>query len=477
MPPAASLYRSALCVYPHAPGAPEKKYCPPIGLEHIASVLEKTVDRVTLVDMRFEPDIESIARECEPDLLCASVNWDYQEDAAVSLAAKAPPGCAVVFGGRHATVLVDDLFARAPNLRVVARGDGEEIIRELASGVPLPEISGISYREGARIVHNRSRALGAMDDSVYPNRKLRRSRYRLLYKNLDLGMDVDFISTSRGCPFSCKFCTFSNNPLGEKRPWSARSASSVVEELKTVDAKFVFVVDDNFGVDMRRVEEICDRILAEGIRKTLAVAVRLEVAKHPAVLEKMFRAGFRILTIGIESAQDKTLASMNKGFDTARALEAFAVIRRVGFYVHGYFIVGCIGESEAEMLEIARFANRLKLDTVDLSLLRTEKFSPLNDIVARSPEYHIGDAGLVYSDAYGPEKLAAIRRRIRKEYYTIPCLLRIARKIFRARLVRPIPLLKLSGLFVFRGLASRLRPGARRESETGARAQAVPVRP
>jgi len=42
-----------------------------------------------------------------------------------------------------------------------------------------------------------------------------------------------------------------------------------VEELKTVDAEFIFVVDDNFAVDMKRVEEICDLIIAEGIKKRL----------------------------------------------------------------------------------------------------------------------------------------------------------------------------------------------------------------
>lgn len=70
----------------------------------------------------------------------------------------------------------------------------------------------------------------------------------------------------------------------------------------------------------------------------------------------MRRAGCFMLLIGIESAQDKTLGSMKKGFDTAKICDDFEVLRRSGMLVHAYFIVGAIGETEAEMREIGPFA-------------------------------------------------------------------------------------------------------------------------
>jgi len=56
-------YKNALCVYPHKKGLPEKKYCPPFGLEYIATVLEGLVESVTLVDMRFEPNLDDFLPE------------------------------------------------------------------------------------------------------------------------------------------------------------------------------------------------------------------------------------------------------------------------------------------------------------------------------------------------------------------------------------------------------------------------------
>jgi magnesium-protoporphyrin IX monomethyl ester (oxidative) cyclase len=449
------IYKNALCVYPHQQGAPEKKYCPPLGLEYIATVLEDLVEKVTLIDMRFETNLDDFIGNGHTDLVCLSVNWDYQHDATVNLIDRIPSHHKVVVGGRYATTCVEELFAAAPNLDIIVRGDGEEVIRDIALGLPLKDIPGISYREDGRIIHNKIRDLRSLDDALYPNRKLRRVKYRLSYKNIDLGQGVDFISTSQGCPYHCKFCTFTNNPLGQKRNWSGRSASSVVEELKTIDAGFVFVVDDNFAADMKRVEKICDLIIAEGIKKTFAVALRLEIYKHPRILEKMFNAGFKILTIGIESAQDKTLRMMQKGFDTALAEKAFAEIRKVKFFIHGYFIIGCIGENEAEMLEITPFAKRLKLDTFNLSLLRTEKYSPLNELIANSGGYYVGEKNIVCSEEYPLKVLRNIRHRIGRSYYNLPTILRIARKIIAARLISFHYVVKSIFIFSFRFIVSK----------------------
>lgn len=444
------LYKNALCVYPHKKGLPEKKYCPPLGLEYIATVLESLVERVTIVDMRFEPNLNDFIESDITDLVCLSVNWDYQRDAALTIISRIPSNITVVVGGRYATTYAEELFAAAPHIDIIVRGDGEEIIRDIASGFPLKDITGISFRENGSIIHNKIRDLYSLDGTGYPNRLLRRVSYRLSYKNIDLGQKIDFISTSRGCPYNCKFCTFTNNPLGQKRRWSGRSASSVIEELKRIDAEFIFVVDDNFAADIKRVEKICDLIIAEGIKKTFAVALRLEIYKYPQILEKMFRAGFKILTIGIESAQDKTLRSMQKGFDIALAEKAFAEIRKTNLYIHGYFIVGCIGESESEMLEIAPFAKRLKLDTIDLSLLRTEKYSPLNGIIAKSQDYYVNENDIVVSKEYPEKRLRNIRHRIARSYYNIPTIVRVGKKMITARVISFPFLVKIVFLLAFK---------------------------
>jgi hypothetical protein len=205
----------------------------------------------------------------------------------------------------------------------------------------------------------------------------------------------------------------------------------VVAELEQTRALFVGFTDDLFTYNMDRVEQICDLILAKGIRKKYFVNARLEIAKRPDVLRKMEQAGFAMLMLGIESAQDRTLRSMQKGFDTAKIREYFKVLRETKMLLHGYFILGNIGESRQDMQQILPFARELGLDTIALSALRVSPYSGLDELVAATPGYHVAPSGIIYSDHCSTSDLRTIRDQINRGFYGATQILRIFRKCFR----------------------------------------------
>ena len=173
---------------------------------------------------------------------------------------------------------------------------------------------------------------------------------------------------------------------------------------------------------MDRVEAICDLLIERGIRKRYGINARTEMARRPDVVMKMARVGFAILLIGLESAQDKTLKLLRKGFNTKQARERFAVLRRSGMILHGFFIVGNIGESEQEMLQILPFARKLGLDTLQAFVLRDEPFSGIGELVSRTPGYHVARCsktygGEIYSDRYSVRHLGRLRSRINRRFY------------------------------------------------------------
>ena len=202
----------------------------------------------------------------------------------------------------------------------------------------------------------------------------------------------------------------------------------MVEELAAVSAPVVTFVDDLFTCDMDRVERICDLIVQRGIRKKYVCNARLEVARRPDVLRKMVRAGFVGLLVGIESAQDKTLRSMRKGFDTAKIREYCAVLREYPISLLGYFILGNIGESKQEMLKIGPFAHELGLDAIILSILQARPYSGLDELVAANPAYHLAEDGKVFSDELSIKELRQLRGRINREFYTAGQVLQILGK-------------------------------------------------
>ncbi|OHB60811.1 MAG: hypothetical protein A2Y12_19550 [Planctomycetes bacterium GWF2_42_9] len=418
-------YKHALCLYPYFSGdkGTGVDFFPPTGLEYIATALKGHVGKISLIDLRHRRSLESPKKMFEfisknVDLVCISVGWRSQYEKACNYIKSLPPDRTIVVGGREATDQVEDLFERCANVDVVVRGEGEQTIQELADGMPLEKILGLSYRCNGSIIHNPNRPLQPIDNIEPPDRSLRQNSYFPKVHGIKLlPKEFDTILGSRGCPYKCKFCTFSLNPLGQKRDYVARTPESVVDEIEASKGQMIIFADDNFFVNAARAERICDLIIERGIKKLYFANARIEVSKHPELLEKAYRAGFRVLLMGIESASDRTLEQLNKGFNTKQIREAFAVFRKFPFFYHAYFIYGNVGETEQEMLAIPKFARDLGVHMINLSSLRVDKFTPLRKLIEETPGYRISAKGSVYSKQYDRRRLKKIRKQIRNDFF------------------------------------------------------------
>jgi radical SAM superfamily enzyme YgiQ (UPF0313 family) len=176
----------------------------------------------------------------------------------------------------------------------------------------------------------------------------------------------------------------------------------------------------------------------------------------------MERAGFMVLLLGIESAHDKTLRSMRKGFDVAGIRRQFEVLRQSRLLQHGYFILGNIGESVEEISRIPSFAHELGLDTIALTMLRDSPYSGLDELVAASPGYHIAPSGKIYSDFASLSELRALRRRLYWEFYTPAQMLKVVKKGARLGAGRFLPRMSLRLPGLAWQLAARTRRRRRR---------------
>jgi radical SAM superfamily enzyme YgiQ (UPF0313 family) len=433
------MFQHVLCVYPYQRELNKFKFCPPLGLEYIGTVIEPHTQALDIIDLRKESGHTFDFLRPETDMVCFSVNWNRDVEFMREEILSVPQDVLTILGGRYVTEDPEAWLINYPNVNAVVRGDGEEVINELCHSVPLENIAGLSFRRGNDIFHNPIRSLGAISDHLYPNRSLRRYTYEVEMDNYNTRVEFDMLSASRGCPFNCTFCSFNRNPWGKKRNWSGRSPESIVEELAQIKAPLVGFTDDIFTYDMDRVERICDLILARGIRKKYMVNARLEIARRPDVLRKMENAGFAVLLLGIESAHDKTLRSMRKGFNTAKIRKYFDVLRDRQMILNGYFIFGNIGESVEEMKQIVPFARELGVDTLTLSMLRNNPYSGIEELVAQNPDYHIAPNGKIYSDHCSIKELKRLRRSLYHQFYTKGHMLRILYKLYRSGLLKFFP--------------------------------------
>ena len=218
-------YKHALFLNPYIESSNTSvmKLFPPTGLEYVASSAEGLVEKLTLIDLRYEKELSDpvklldfIAKEI--DIVCVSIGWDRQFKEICELLNRIPANIPLVVGGYKATEMADEFFEICPNITVIVRGEGEATIQEILKDRPLKDILGISYVEKGVVVHNKNRPLLDIEAMPAPRRALRNNKYSLSVNGIEMmNLTFDSILSARGCPHNCKFCTFNMNPLGQRR--------------------------------------------------------------------------------------------------------------------------------------------------------------------------------------------------------------------------------------------------------------------
>jgi len=408
---------------------------PPTGLEYVATSAKDHVGKLTLLDLRCEKELcdigklkEFISRE-GVDIMCASISWNRDFPKIIELLKALPGGMPLVIGGYKATEDAEEIFKICPRVDIIVRGEGEETIKEILKDSPLEDMLGISYRKNGEVCHNKNRPLPDINTIVPPDRGLRQNVYTMT----SLGVRVttatfDTILSSRGCPFSCKFCTFNLNPLGQKREYASRTPESVIKEIEGISAGIILFSDDNFFAEPKRAEKICDLIISRGIKKRFSAQARIDLARYPALLAKIVKAGFKMLLLGIESPHDRILKAMNKGYDQATIRKYFEVFRKYPILYHGNYIYGNLTETTEEMLYLAQFSKEIGVDSVAFSRLRVDKYSPLKEIVENTPGYYLSERGEVLSNVYDKAGLKEMHRKLKFTFYTPWKILKIGAK-------------------------------------------------
>ena len=263
-----------------------------------------------------------------------------------------------VLGGFHPTLKPD--IIKHPEIDYIVRGEGEYTFKELVDGIPPSDILGLSYKENGRYCHNELRPfIRNLDELSYPRKDLvDYSPYHYLWQ------PVDVVESSRGCPFDCSFCCVTKFYC---RTWRKKSPVRVIKEIARVPKtqRFVFFVDDNFTLDHKRVNRICDLIREYGFHKQLLFACQTrvdDIAKDPEMIKKMAKSGFKCFFIGFESLKQMSLTTMKKQIRLSQVRKAVKTCHDNGILVIGSFIIGNIGETRRDILHTLKLIKELQID-------------------------------------------------------------------------------------------------------------------
>ncbi len=321
-------------------------YAKQLGFLDRASASIEIFDAFTL-HMEPERFVHEMV-ERKPDVLGVTLTSRMFLAAMASLGRihDALPDTKIVLGGIHPTFTARNIVEAFPFVNCVIKGEGERAFSQLLLHYAgeLPDISGIpgiTVATDGRIIEREPDTIWNLDGLPFPARDLVRNiRYGYSWNGIDLTYGkFTSIVTSRGCPFSCKFCT---NWVFTNRKLRTRSIENVLSELELIQSqgyKSCVIVDDIYTANKKRVIEMCNEIVKRKIDLVLYCEGRTDSA-DPLMFRSMKRAGFSSILFGMESGSQKVLDFFNKGITPLKTKIAAANAKKAGLQVIGAFIIG-----------------------------------------------------------------------------------------------------------------------------------------
>jgi len=347
---------------------------PPIGLAYLASSIKKqnSQDNIRILDCPKEryniEDFEKFVKKYQPDVVGFTA-FSFEIPVAfryISIVKKIDKRIITVLGGIHAstspgTVLenkdVDFLFLGE------AENSFPELIKQLKKKQgKFNDISGLGYIRDNKIHINKSKIIENLDTLPIPDYDLIDPRtYPRNY--ISKNHPVAPILTSRGCPFSCTFC--SGHVVSGKK-WRFRNPWKIVEEIKMLKKKYGIkefqIWDDNFTLRKDRAMKFCDLLLKEKINLPwwCPNGLRLETLDKE-LLQKMKDSGFYAINLGIESGSEKIQKDMKKDLNLKKLEEIVNIINELDIRCQGFFMIGYPTETKEDILKTINLAKKLKL--------------------------------------------------------------------------------------------------------------------
>lgn len=233
------------------------------------------------------------------------------------------------------------------------------------------QIKSLWYRDSQRIIGNEPESLLTDLESSMPYGAwdlLPMNRYRAhnwhCFENLDERQPYVSLHTSLGCPYKCSFCCI-NAPFGKSsyRMWSPETVVKDIDRLvKDYGIKNIKFVDEMFVLNRNHVLGICDLLIERNYGLNIWAYARVDTVKDE-FLDKLKKAGFRWLALGIESGSKHVREGVEKNrFGSEEIRHVVKKIQQAGINVIGNYIFGLPDDDHITMQETLNLALELNCE-------------------------------------------------------------------------------------------------------------------
>ncbi|MCP4398951.1 MAG: B12-binding domain-containing radical SAM protein [bacterium] len=306
------------------------------------------------------PDIETVLYDeriedipfDEPGDLVAMTVETFAARRAYDIAAQyRQRGIPVVMGGFHPSLMPEEALQHADSIVI---GDAEQVWRQVLADAERGDLQR-SYR-------------------TYPmDSPLRISFDRRIFSGKSYP-HIELVQWGRGCIHHCDFCAI--HALYGTHQFR-RPVEDVIAEIESLNAKLLFLVDDNLFVNKQELRRLLEALKSLNVRWSCQVS--LEVARDKHLMKLMEQSGCKAAIVGFESLNPANLRQMNKswngaGQEYARAIRTFY---DRGIMIYGSFVFGYDHDSPDAFDRSLEFALQQKLCMANFNPLTPFPGTPL----------------------------------------------------------------------------------------------------
>jgi anaerobic magnesium-protoporphyrin IX monomethyl ester cyclase len=266
----------------------------------------------------------------------------------------------------------------------IVSGEGEQTMLELVKfeegtfAGALADIEGVSWLDeenGMRKNKERTK-LKNVDVLPFPNRhKVFLSLYFDAWKGRH-GTSTISVSTQRGCPYSCKWCSRAVYGTSYRR----RSPSVVADEIAHIKANYavdsLWFVDDVFTVSHQWLEKFTQEMTERNLVMPYECITRADRMNEEVILNLKKSGCFRVW-IGAESGSQKVIDLMDRRVEVEQVQHMIQLARKHGLQAGTFIMVGYPGETQEDIYATVKHLKNADPDLFTITVAYPIKGTPL----------------------------------------------------------------------------------------------------
>lgn len=334
---------------------------PTLGILYVSAYLKQHGHSVKIVDSTFSdtPSWKVEILACKPKIMAfyANLMTKVKVLELVKFVREMLPDTHIIAGGPDVTYNAENYLNAGFDF--VVSGEGEQTMYELCTallnGTQTDSIPGVSFLSNGDLVQLPSRQkIKELKELPFPDRAgISMENYLQTWQHYH-GKRTLNISTQRGCPYTCKWCSTAVYGQSYRRNTPARVVEEILHLKAAYNIEALWFVDDVFTVSHKWIQELHAEFIKHDLYMPFECITRAE-RLNDEMLERLQQMGCFRIWIGAESGSQKVIDLMDRrvSLDTVKQM-----IRRTqdfGMEAGTFIMVGYPGEQFSDILLTSQY--------------------------------------------------------------------------------------------------------------------------